>query len=455
MALGQNDGVSQLRSRLTQIAGIVVSFQLIGLAVAYVYSNYFGRATFADAYLFRSADSSPLALGATSAPILGDHHFGDFQWPLSTTKDLGRGGYYGSAQFFFYVVRDFPAAIGLLVSLALSVVCVLIAVKSLSRELSSAEAFAGTTLLFLVTQPVLLAFDRGQIHLLMVAMMILGFSLQSPESSKRERQLGAIFVGVAVSMKLVPAFFLLFFLRKHHRDRLLPGLCGFVAALLLPAAFVRSGIGSLLSVVGLQQFKKNDLTDNLYSSGSYFENTKAFNHSFKALIGVLHQHTAFVNDFLLLCFRHYSLVAAALVVSFSWIIVSKKLTDAQSLVVCAILSSRLMPISSGYTLVVFLIPVFLILADHVEERQKSNRFCVFICALTMMPAQVRFGWLPFNPNTYTYSSLLGPAISLLFLTVMLLKALLPARCQMGKVSFGARRLSPRAWGSTISQRYLN
>lgn len=438
-----------------QAIGTVAGIQLIGLVLAYVYSNYFGRATFADAYLFRSVDSSPLALGATSSPILGSHHFGDFQWPLSTTKDLGRGGYYGGAQLFFFMVRDLPSTFGLLLALIIPVVLILMAVNCLSRELTTGEVIAGAILLFFATQPVLLAVDRGQIHLLMVALLVLGFSLQVPETSKTKRQLGAMLIALAASMKIVPVFFLLFFLRKNHRSQLLGGIGVFVVALLLPTAFIRSGIGSLLSIVGLQQFVRDDLTDNLYSSVSFFENTKAFNHSFKAFIGVLQEHTALANNFFSMGFRNYYLVAAAIFFVFSGTIVSKKLTDAQSLLVCAILASRLIPISSGYTLIVFLIPIFVVLADNAQERQRSNLICVLICALSIMPTQIRIGGLPFTPNSYTYSSLFGPAISLGFLFAMLLRALLPSSFRSGKVFLSIQRFSSRVCVGIIRRRYLN
>jgi hypothetical protein len=440
---------------MMQAIGTVAGIQLIGLVLAYVYSNYFGRATFADAYLFRSVDSSPLALGATSSPILGSHHFGDFQWPLSTTKDLGRGGYYGGAQLFFFMVRDLPSTFGLLLAIIIPVVLILMAVNCLSRELTTGEVIAGAILLFFATQPVLLAVDRGQIHLLMVALLVLGFSLQVPETSKTKRQLGAMLIALAASMKIVPVFFLLFFLRKNHRSQLLSGIGVFVAALLLPTAFIRSGIGSLLSIVGIQQFEKSDITDSLYLSSSYFEETKAFNHSFKALIGVLQDHTVFFEDFLSLGFDHYLIVVAAIIVVSTCLVVSKKLTDAESLLVCVILASRLVPISSGYTLMAFLIPIFVVLADNAQERQRSNRICALICALSIMPTQIRIGGLPFAPNSYTYSSLFGPAISLCFLFAMLLRALLPSSFRSGKVFLSIPRFLPRDCVSIIRRRYLN
>lgn len=417
-----------VRRRLILAMGLVVVFQFVGFVLAYVYSGYWSRATFFDAFLFRPSDSTLLAEGKPSSAVLGAHHFGDFLWPLSTTRELGRGGYFGFSQLFFFLVRDLSPSVGLTIAVIMSMVCVVFALHNVGRDLSWLERLVALLFLFLTTQPVILAIDRGQIHLLLASLLLLGFSLQGTASSAEKRLVGSILVGVAVSMKLAPIFFLLFFCRSRYRDRLKWAIAGFVVTTLLPIALIRSGIGSLLSPLGLQRQDLSDPTDTLYFQTSYYEYTRAFNHSFRAFFDVLgaNEYARGVNFS-----AHYSVVAVLLIFATAWLITSQRLSDCQALVVCAILTTRLIPISAGYTLIVFLVPVFWSLLEPPVRASSKNWPCVAFSAISMMPVQIALGFDVFDATTYTYSAVIGPGLSLAFLVWMLVRATKPRAAQDG------------------------
>jgi len=428
MSIKEADDTTTVSKVLTYL-GITFTFQLLGLITVLIYSEYFNKsATFAQSFLFRSSDSSPVAPGFHVPQPFGNHFFGDYLWIYSEIKTNGLGGYFGASQLYLLVATKLPYYFSLIGLFITSLLVLYLAARLLLRELGFNAQLALLTVGILCTQPVLLAIDRGQIHLLLFALLLLGLTLAIKEGG--DKTLGAVLIAVAISIKLTPVFFLLLFVRKAQWKELKVGLISLAGFLLLPIAYLHSGIGAWKYVLGLSKTNKN--LSQIYSSPEYFTGNLAYNSSFKLLAYQFSQMNSGLGNVGNFMFEHYFLFAGFLSIFFCWLITRKSVTQFESVLLMAIASSLLIPIASGYTLMVFILPIVVVIldADFIFTRLNII-YCCFI-GIVLMPKQIAIGFGAFEDFSITLGGILNPSLCLLVIVFI-----------TGKYFFLAKETSPK------------
>jgi hypothetical protein len=404
------------RRRLFMACGFVAFFQLLGFVAIYIYSAYFQKSALTDSLLFRPADNTSVAEGFVRPAPLGIHYFGDFMWSFSQMSHERTGGYFGASQIIHFVLANLPMMTALLVIYALTVICVAIACCFVMPRSSFGERLVVSITLFFGTYPILLALDRGQIHVLLIGMLILGMSLVMT-SVGRPARVGGFIVGAAVSMKVIPIFFLIFLLRKRHRHAFRSALLGVIGCILLPLTFLRDGVGFVFQLFGFRESRGSTYMDSLYLSEEYFEQSRAANVSFKAFFEILRDSDWFIHPVGGFLFDNYFLVAAIFATFCAFMIISKRVTELQALSLCAIGSCRLIPIAGGYTVGVFLLIAFFYgLMTERDTKEYGDRLLLIGAAISVMPLQIGLGFGQFQSTSYTFASLVGPITSLALLT---------------------------------------
>lgn len=423
MGIDRKNDSSQSSKLLTYL-GITVTFQLIGFVATYVYTSYFSRsATFAHVFLFRSSDSPPVPLGFRKPAPFGNHYFGDFLDTYSQTKINGSGGYYGLSQLFLLVVSKLPYYLALVGLLAICILLLYSAAKFLLNELSLPENLALLSGGFLFSQPALLAVDRGQIHLLLFALLLLGLTLAIKNGANNPW--GAILIAAAISMKLAPIFFLLLFVRKGYWRNFKVGIIALIGFMLLPLAYLNSGLGSWR--VPLTLFERDKSKQATYITDQYFNGNLAYNNSFKILAYYFSQIDSVVGKLGSFFYDYYFLWAGLLCLLLGWLIVQKNITEFESVLLMAIASSLLIPIASGYTLLVFILPIVVVLSDQDFSFNRLNIiYCCFI-GVVLMPKQIPLGLGIFQDSSITFSGVLNPGLSLIVVLFIASKCLYTTR----------------------------
>ena len=397
------------RSKLLTYLGITLVFQFLGFIATFAYSSYFNKAvTFAESFVFRSSDDPPLPLGFHKPQPFGNHFFGDYLWIYAEIKTSGLGGYFGLSQLFVLVASKLPYYLSLLGLLATTLLLLIVCSRLLLKETEFPEQLALLTGGLLITQPVLLAIDRGQIHLLLFALLLLGLTLSIKEGGNQTW--GAILIAAAISMKLTPVFFLLLFVRKRHWRELKISLISLAGFLLLPLAYLSSGLGAWKFVLGLSD--KNEVQQQLYNSVKYFTGNLAYNNSFKLLSYHFAQMDSSLGKVGNFVYEHYFLFAGFLSVFLCWLIIQKSVTQFEAILLMAIASSLLIPIAGGYTLLVFILPIVVVLADKDFVFSRVNvTYCCFI-GIVLMPKQIALGFDIFQDSSITFGGILNPILSL-------------------------------------------
>ena len=433
MSIGNEDGEPPI-SRLVNYLGITLPFQFLGFVTTFVYSSYFNQSsTFAHSYLFQSSDSPPTPSGFLRPPPFGNHFFGDYLWIYAEVKNNGLGGYFGASQLFLIVASKLPYYFSLTVLFAASLLLLFAATKLLVSELG----FRGQIVLlisgFIFTQPVLLAIDRGQIHLLLFALLMLGLTLSLKEDGNRI--MGAILIAAAISMKLTPVFFLLLLVRKHYWRELKISLMSLIGFILLPIAYLQSGIGAWSFVLGLSD--TNKFQQEMYFSDEYFKGNLAHNNSFKLLGYQLSQMTSLLGDVGDFVYKNYFWCAGLLSIFLCWLIIHKSVTQFEAVLLMAIASSLLIPIASGYTLMAFILPVVVVLTDKEFAFTRVNIFFCCYIGIMLMPNQIAFGFRTFEDSSITLGGILHPVLSLIVIVFIAVKCIyspsesIPAENQKG------------------------
>ena len=101
----------------------------------------------------------------------------------------------------------------------------------------------------------------------------------------------------------------------------------------------------------------------------------------------------------------------------------------------AIASSLLIPISSAYTLLVFILPVVVVLGDQDFHFNRLNIVYCCVIGIVLMPKQYALGFKAFQDSSITLGGILNPGLSLLIVFFITGKCL-----YMSKGNFFANRL---------------
>lgn len=403
------EGEASQRSKLLTYLGITLTFQFLGFVATFVYSSYFNQTTtFAESFVFRSSDELSGSLDFQSPQPFGNHFFGDYLWIYAEIKTNGLGGYFGASQLFMIVATKLPYYLSLILLFATSILLFYVSTRLLLHELGLREQWALLIGGVLFTQPVLLATDRGQIHLLLFALLLLGLTLFIKEGGNR--MWGTILIAAAVSMKLAPVFFLLLFVRKRHWRELKIGLLSLAGFLILPLAYLHSGIGALKYALGLSETRK--FQNQMYNSVDYFANNLAHNNSFKLLSYHFSQMDSSLGKVGNFVYEHYFLFAGFLFLFFSWLIIQKSVTQFEAILLMAIASSLLVPIAAGYNLMIFILPIVVVLTDKDFVFGRLNIiYCCYI-GIVLMPKQIALDFDLYKSWSITLGGILNPGLSI-------------------------------------------
>jgi len=274
----------------------------------------------------------------------------------------------------------------------------------------------------LFTQPVLLAIDRGQIHLLLFALLLPGLALSIKDGGNRTW--GAVLIAAAISMKLTPIFFLLLFVKEGNWREFKIGLLSLIGFMILPLAYLHSGLGAWKFVLGLSD--SNKVQQRLYNSVEYFTGNLAYNNSFKLLGYHFSQMNSSVGSVGNFVYEHYFLLAGLLSVFLCWLMVQKSISQFESVLLMAIASSLLIPIAGGYTLMVFILPVVVVLADTSFIFSRLNViYCCYI-GIVLMPKQIAIDFGTFEDSSITLGGILNPGLSLVVILFITGKCFFPS-----------------------------
>ena len=423
MSIGKEDGSSPL-SKMVNYLGITLPFQFLGFVTSFVYSSYFNQSsTFAQSYVFQSSDSPPTPSGFFRPPPFGNHFFGDYLWIYAEIKNNGLGGYFGASQLFLIVASKLPYYFSLLSMFVISFLLLGVAAKLLLSESGPPAQMALIISGFIFTQPALLAIDRGQIHLLLFALLIVGLTMSVKEG--KNRAVGAILIAVAISMKLTPIFFLLLFVRKRNWRALKISLISLIGFLLLPLVYLQNGIGAWRFALGHSEINK--FQQDMYFSDKYFIGNLAHNNSFKLLgyyVSQMGSHLGGVGGFV---YDNYFPCAALISIFLFWLILQKSVTQFEAVLLMAIASSLLIPIASGYTLMLFILPLVVVLTDREFTFTRLNIvFCCYI-GIMLMPKQIALGFRTFEDSSITLGGIMNPSLSLLVIGLITVKCLYTRR----------------------------
>lgn len=415
---------TKLVSKLLTYLGITFTFQFLGFVTTFVYSSYFNQtATFAQSFVFLSKDNPPVPVGFLRPQPFGIHFFGDYLWIYAEIKTNGLGGYFGASQLFLLVASKLPYYVSLVFLFATAFLVLYSSTRLLLHEFGLPSQLALLTGGFLVTQPVLFAIDRGQIHLVLFALLLLGLTLSIQEGGNRTW--GAIILAAAISMKLTPIFFLLLFVKKGNWKALKISIISLVGFLLLPFAYLRSGLGALKFILGLSEVNKYQ--QQLYSSDEYFTGNLAYNNSFKLLSYHFSQMESSIGKIGSFVYEHYFFVVGFLIIFLCWLIIQKSVTQFEAILLMAIASSLLVPIAGGYTLMIFILPIVVVLADKDFVFSRLNIiYCCYI-GVVLMPKQIALGFNNFKDSSITLGGILNSSLSLCVIVFIAGKHLCSAR----------------------------
>jgi hypothetical protein len=396
-------------SKMLSYLGITLAFQFVGFITTFVYSSYFGRtSTFAESFVFQSPDFPPTPDGFLKPQPFGYHFFGDYLWVYAEIKNNGLGGYFGVSQLFLLVATKLSYYLSLIFLLAIVVLLLFACARLLLNELGLTGQLALLIGGVLFTQPVLLAIDRGQMHLLLFALLLLGLTLSIRNGGNRVW--GAILIAAAISIKLTPVFFLLLFVKKRCWREFKIAIVSLIGFMVVPLAYLPSGFGAWKFILGLSE--TNKAQQQMYNSAEYFTATLAYNNSFKLLGYHFSQVNSTLGKVSGFIYDNYFLCAGLLSIFLGWLIVQKSVTQFESVLLMVIASSLLIPIASGYTLMLFILPIVVVLADKNFVFSRLNiSYCCYI-GIILMPKQMALGFRTFAGNSITLGGILNPGLSL-------------------------------------------
>jgi len=397
-------------SKVLTYLGITLSFQFLGFVTTFVYGSYFDRTgSFAQSFVFQSPDEPPAPVGFLKPQAFGNHFFGDYLQVYADVKTNGNGGCFGASQLFLLVATKLPYYLSLIFLLATATLLLYVSARLLLNKFGLIEQFALLIGGFLFTQPVLFAIDRGQMHILLFTILLLGLTLSIKDDGNRTW--GAILIAAAISMKLTPVFFLLLFVRKHSWRELKVSLISLIGLSLIPLAYLDRGFGAWKFVQGFIVSSKAE--SNTYSSVEYFTGNLASNNSFKLLSYHFSQMNLGLGNIGGFVYDHYLLFAGLLSVFLCWLIIQKSISQFESVLLMTIASSLLIPIAGGYTLMVFILPIVVVLADKDFAFSRLNIIYCCYLGIVLMPKQIDLRFQTFEPYAITVGGILNPSLSLL------------------------------------------
>jgi hypothetical protein len=221
--------------------GIVFLFLLwISLAIIYLGSFYL-KLPFDHIVLYNAEDPGYVAPPNVSQPLIGVHRFNDYLQTMSYVElknpydlNLDYPSMYGPlGMLFLRPILLFPKLIGLIILSLIGLYAMLhVSVKYLGNHFSAIEKIAFAIVFVLLSRPLLLGFDRGNIQPIISAGSLLFFYLINVKKNWQANLVLVLLIGI----KIYPIIFLGYFIYKKEYRRFL-GIT-LVSALLTFLSFV-------------------------------------------------------------------------------------------------------------------------------------------------------------------------------------------------------------------------
>lgn len=279
-----------------------------------------------------------------------------------------------------------------------------IAIWFVARQLdflSPYPRFAASIALTLPSYPVLFNLDRGNVEMLVFALLC-GFFL----ALKRGRYQGAAFwLACATAMKLYPGVFAVIFLRKRQYKAFAASILYTVILTLGSASLYRGGIAGSLSGLGrnLAWFKEAYMlsADGVRFNSSWFGAARIFAALYTESAPDPAGYTLYYTIFCLVIFA-----------GLAWLIVRREMPLWQQTVLLTFAMILFPEVSFDYKLIHCLFPFALYL--RAEETSLNDRAYVVLFASLMIPKA--YAWIIGDVNIGTFVN--PAAMSALMLAVV-------------------------------------
>lgn len=417
MAAQDAHGLGGARTiRLILLFGLLVSVFSYGLI--FVSSSYLRHVSVDAAVSFWSNDfPRPLPADAYPSPF-GNHFFGDFLIPFRLAQQSSPYLAEGFLPFGY-----FPMAAVLLGPLSLLdywwafsfflLVSVIPILGSIWRSFPSDEKVAAALLISLVfiSGPFVNAVDRGNVGLLMVSIMCLG---ALAELSGR-RILAGVFFGIAVAMKLYPAFLGAVFIRRERWKALVAMAVTSLACVFVPMIMYEGGWWKNLIAM------KNQFAGS--SNFSHAERIHAFNNSFFALFHAIELSEVPVIHWLGKALVHHYYAVVAVVALISLVVTLNPRVTSLSKYVCCCVTMVFSPnIVGSYVLLIMVVPLILgcaMLSRSSSAPSRQSVIQIVLLVLLLIPKGLPFPnpLATWTQQASTFASVLNPLIGLLLVSV--------------------------------------
>ena len=308
--------------------------------------------------------------------------FTDFTGPISTPDEI-------TYSFFTTAIKHFFLFIGTEMSLTLFIIgsvalLTVINIKEIGSNKFNKSSIMYVIIFSLLSYPVLFVINRGNLEILVFFLLYL-FSYYL---SKKKFITSAIFLSLAISMKLFPAVFLIVFLS-----------CKKFKAF-IHACFLTLFLNLISLVIITKTLSKNIykiITDYLgFYTGTYIKEYTIdnrgldFGHSlyglFKLCIFCFYKSTSITDTTLkkvTALFNSYTQIEITIfVILSSYIIFIEK--ELWKKITLLVVSMNLLPYVSGdYKLIHFFIPLYLFI--NKKEKNKTDLFYIILFSLLLIP----------------------------------------------------------------------
>ncbi|MDX2470562.1 MAG: glycosyltransferase 87 family protein, partial [SAR324 cluster bacterium] len=343
--------------------------------------------------------------------------FGDFNIIVTQGANLnpyfqgfGVAPYFPFAYFTAYLLNMIHSSL----SIYLLFFFFALGIAGLAKQIQKDQGRFGVVALLLlmaISYPVLFAFDRGNLEILVFALMAY-FCLQW-----RDRPIVAdIFLSLAISMKAFPAVLLLVLLKDFKIKRIII-IVGLSSCITILSAMLFEG-GIWKSFLGWQyhytRFVKEYAVGNsgFYYGHSIWGMVKSYviftRHGVSNMAEYLHNYNIF------------SAITLVLIALFAFLKVKK---DWQVVFLMVSLVAMLPPVSSDYRLIQFLIPMSMFFGAKNKEPVRSF-FYMLLFALLLMPKNysinLAYHWLHL-PKGLFFGQLVNPSIIFLFVLTIVVE----------------------------------
>lgn len=405
----------QIRQELA--LAISVCF-IVGVTLCFVVSSYLNKGLFEHFISYLGSDGPAGYANSVVPPRLGVHTFGDYllprwqsnlssPWFITDTANGPRNNYlpFTMAVFWFFSVISYWESFILFMTIG-----TIALLSSIWFSMSGEQSVTRGQLIInsvILTSPFVSLMDRGNIQILLTALIVLAFLLFMND----RKSWGAFALGLAIALKGYPIVFLVIWLRKRRWKDCLISLSTAAFATILPLLFYDGGILRNLSRI----FRNVRLNEEMYAYESL-----AYNNSLKgSLLSLQNFHMAGISSAAQFGFEHIHLLNLLIVTTAGFVMLKKQASLFDVSLMGAVLATTLVDYVAAYALGLYF--VALMTLNHGAEQYSvwKRRLLFLLIGIQMMPkgVPVKFWSESLTGPTTTFTSLFGGIVGILILLI--------------------------------------